>query len=1261
MLGWQGLISFYEKRQKVTELAKILEDLIPRAVKSGDGAKLAEYLKKLATIYKTEQPEKHLELLKQFLSDSDYYDLIKDQPDLPSQLDIWGLIIDKLEAEQKQSIEAETASRRFRVNGGTPAQILEGVEAEVFGVSKLGLMYRKVLDLIPESDAEQRKVWKFKLLEFNVKRIAGVKEKFELYTQIMDSARELVSVDSPLPLELLIEFADVRSPEYYNWDLLEELISRFPDSSLAKLGRGYRLSKKGDIDQAFDLLSEGMEGKPYCLFGYQCLNLIYYDAKEFETGLEYATKGKDVVKKIKAEWGVPLENVLLSMELYMGHFYRLMNIKYQMDATAIYKSILQRHPEEAGALEGYALILLEEKRLDEAFRMFEKVRTLSPTNHAVIAELGWIYCEKQKYEDAIELTTNALEVANEEIPDYYYRLGRIYWAMQDFDSSFKYFLKTIKLDHFFSRGFTYLGHYYREVVLDHSRAKKCYQKAYVLDPLDTEAALHLSDYYVLDGENEDAVNVFKHVTETSPKTSWAWRRMGYFNLKAKVYNESITCFQKALRVNTSDISCWEGLAEAYSRAGRFVAALKGFERAIQLNPKSVHANSERASVQQKTGALDEAIAGFKHTLALSEEQGKPNYIPALTGLVETYLEHAKEDFSLGFFGRAGDRCNDALKTCLVALRQDISLTIVWKLVGDTCCFFRQIPSYAHLCDYVSLRQIMKLTTDPHGVIQLKPDTSSHWVNELLATEEMSDMSLSPKATLDVLLSCATFAYKQAIVVCKNHPVVSPALWHDMAIAYYYLSINKNNELDIAINCVKVALTMSQPQYLYWNTLGVIAMTAEQYKLSQHAFIKAMEYNDKSAIAWTNYGFLSLSLKDYELANQAFSMAHSLDPEWISAWVGQAYVTRLWGDDATAIFEHAFESSNGSSLDASYGFAEAAYRKSTTNSIIAPVFAIEKLTEQRVSDAISFNLLGLLLERQGQHQRAAQVFTLAIKAVETQLEENSITTEESQSRLDKIRVNLSRCLVAIGDFQGGVESYNNHQTHTVYSQLNAGLAHYFLDQLPESLALFESALGETQDDIILRQDVAVLLAKVLWALGGEEQRAVAKEQLFSCISENSTYLPAIYSLCVMGVLEDDETLTYAALQELIKMPSEVAYKADEDQLSPWLFSKIYEIQGDDVRASRSFAKSIHKTPWLAQSWARLSKHMIESSQHDAQTTERITLASLRISAGQYDANLKSEAYQMAALGNSDRKEARKQAQRAVVTAPWRIYAWKALTI
>lgn len=550
--------------------------------------------------------------------------------------------------------------------------------------------------------------------------------------------------------------------------------------------------------------------------------------------------------------------------------------------------------------------------------------------------------------------------------------------------------------------------------------------------------------------------------------------------------------------------CWEGLAEAYSRAGRFVAALKAFGRATQLDPTSIHAHNEQAYVQQKVGLLDDAIAGFQHTLSLASQQGKPNYIPALAGLAETYLEHAKEDLQAGFFGRASDGCNKVFATALLGLEQDASVIVFWKLVGDACAFYRHVPSYLNNCAYSVLQQVMQQAMpDAHDRLKFEADTTLHWTVEFMALQDMdNDFSLPLKTALDVILSCAANAYKQVIVLCKNHPVIAPAFWHDLALVYYHICLNGNTgEAPVAIQCAKVALKLEPAQYMYWNSLGVIAMTVgEMPKLAQYAFVKAMEYNNRSAIPWTNYGFLCLSLKDYELSNQAFEMAHSLDPEWISAWVGQAYVASLWGTDAAAIFEHAFDSSNGSAMDASYGYADTVYQGLTSGQIhsntaaITPVFALEKLAEKKLNDALALNLMGLLLERLGQYGRAAEAFASAILAVEAQIEDAKLTEEQGRTRLTKIHANLGRTLCASGDFEGAIATVTD--ASGVYAQLNAGIAYYFTDKLPESLSMFELALDATQNDISLRQDVIVLLSKVLWALGGDEQRSVAKDQLFS---------------------------------------------------------------------------------------------------------------------------------------------------------------------
>lgn len=46
-----------------------------------------------------------------------------------------------------------------------------------------------------------------------------------------------------------------------------------------------------------------------------------------------------------------------------------------------------------------------------------------------------------------------------------------------------------------------------------------------------------------------------------------------------------------------------------------------------------------------------------------------------------------------------------------------------------------------------------------------------------------------------------------------------------------------------------------------------------------------------------------------------------------------------------------------------------------------------------------------------------------------------------------------------------------------------------------------------------------------------------------IADDPSYLPAIFALCVMGILQNDETLTQAALEELRKVPAETACKHD----------------------------------------------------------------------------------------------------------------------
>ncbi|KAI9312434.1 hypothetical protein BX666DRAFT_2142351 [Dichotomocladium elegans] len=1298
MLAWQGLVSFYEKRQRYDDMAKIINDLLPRVAESGDGNKVVDYLNKLVAIYDGKDEEKYVATLKLFLPSSQYYDLIKDQKGMRRPIDIWTIIAEITASNQDKLVESRIQSRRLGVRGGPIELIRPEVEAEIFSKSQLGQMYENLLELAEQNDAsaETKRDLELKLLNFYYKRIPGVADKTENYEKALRLAKSLAgaNIEALLPYTVLIETSDAKYIDDYDQGLLDKIASQFPDCGLAKLIQGYRLYLVGEVEKAFDFLGDGMDLCPVSLFGYQCLAFIYHNSKEYETGLEYATKGRDLVLKRAKDIGILQQKILDCMELYMAHCYRYMDKKYYPYALDLYRKVIVREQNEITALEGIGAILREENQLDEAMEYFEKVCTLDPGRHNPLAEIGWIYCQKGNYEKAIAYITKAIDLVDEGVPEYFYRLGRIYWAMdgeyrENTDYAFKYFMQAVKLDHEYASGFTYLGHFYREIQKDNTRAKKLYQKAFMLDPLQVDAAFHLSDYYVSNNELAEAEAVFDQVTETSPKTGWAWRRLGFSKIGKTLYGEAIACFQKALRCNSNDIRCWEGLGESYSHEGRYMAALKAFGRATDLNPSSIHANHERALVQQKIGRLDEAIFGFKKTLKLAEQQSKPNYLPALMGLADTHLEKAKEEIQEGFFGRAADSCAEIIRLALIGLQQDNTIVGLWKLIGDACSTYQVIPSYVHLCAYSELQEVMQLLLDsaPNQKLGFPDNDQSAALAEDFAQLDVQEaLLLPPNVALDVILACASFAYKQALVVCKNHRSIAPGLWHDIAILYHWMAESRSEMEqstalnDMAIRCIRTALKMEPSQYSYWNTLGVISIRTSP-KSSQYAFVKAMELNNRSAVPWTNYGFLCLSQQDYELANQAFDMAHVIDPEWISAWVGQAYVTSLWGNtDSGGIFQHAFESSNGTALDASYGYAETSFARISMSHadskgillLLSPAFALKKLTEQKLDNAQALNLLGLLLERLGHYERASEALAGAVLALKAASENGRIPDDVLKQRITIAQANLGRTLCASGDFEGAISNYEaaleyGTGSSRVYCLLGAGIACYFLDQLEESLGMFEAALNETEQDLDLRMDVTVLLSKVLWALGGDEQRAVAKNQMLASIADNPTYLPAIFSLCAMGILEGDQTLAKAALDELHKIPPNVAFESDKEQKIPWLISRFYQLQHDPVQSMQALVKGVHRLPWLGSLWSHLASNVLIN--RDISCASRMTSTALKIVATSKDASAdaKAEAYENAARtklsgsGGVATEAAKRLTQRALVMAPWRASAWRLMAV
>ncbi|KAM3588689.1 Superkiller protein 3 [Umbelopsis sp. WA50703] len=1293
LLAWQGLVNLFEKREKWSDLAETLNKLNEIYAASNDGNRLLDNISKLCDIYRSKE---------------------SDESKMPDLCPIWLEILKIKTGQEQKQIDRETQARRMRMNAGTPAKIRAQVEAEVAAKSDLGAIFETVLKEAETSDKVDADLQDLKAQYFNFlkKRIRSEKKKDEAYQKLHALAEQLCdsNVNAPEPYEFLIESSNVENYDLYDKNLCDKFASKFPEYGLSKLIEGYKVYEAGDGDEAFDLLSDGMEMSPDSLFGHQCLSWLYYNSGEFESGLEYATRGRDIALENAKFYGTTLDRVLLSMELCMATCYRRLNRKYYDDSMALCKKILSSFKDNIAALECYGLILSELDRPDEALEQFSAILKLKPTQSSAKVEIGWIYCKQGKYEEALQLIQDAIETTEEEIPEYYYRQGRVYWEMgdqykSDKEYAFKYFIKAAKIDPHFSPAFTHLGHYYRVVEENITKAIKCYQKALVLDPSAVDAAYYLTDYYQETGNLDEAETILTDVTSLLGRTGWAWRRLGFLQLKRGEYLNAIPSFQNALRSDARDVPCWEGLAESYLKEGRYIAASKAFARARQLAPNNIYTSYQSALVKQKIGSFGEAIDEYLQTLALAEDQNESPYIPALKGLADTYLLQGRDNFQQGFYGRAAECYNSVINACLVAIEHS-SFECFWETVGRALCQYQTVLSYAHIFAYAEIHKLMALLTpSPNELLKLPSDSCADLVADFTNLDVTEDFSLPRKECADVLLSCASLAYKQAIYLASQKGSHGKHYWHNLALIYYWYWQNNRSEssnddqFKMALRCMKLAMKYDDDTPAFWNTLGVIVLEHDA-KISQHAFIRAMELDPRSAVAWSNYGYLCLIQADFELANQAFETAQAIDPEFSATIIGQAYVAQLWNNSPESLFEHAYDLSNGSSLKANYGYASTVFSQVSSEPhapnpalLVPPAFALQKLTEKNPDNPAALNLYGLLLERLEQYEQAAEAFAGAVLASEERMERDSAQTETCQKHITMIHANLARTLCASGDFQGAISSYNiaieslTDNTTKLYCELGAGISYYFNNQLDEALSMFEQALSNAEGQTVeLRQNLSVLLSQVLWALGGEEQRELAQQELFKSIGENANHLPSILGLCAMGLIQDNDALTDAAIQEMLKLPIGQEGFEDHNGLAAWLLSKYYEIKGSTDDAVRALANFVHQTPNNASLWIAMASQMMGKRHFKApyltatiavSTTGLSMLASSSTASAQ-DKSLAYYNYAQSLLKQQEDSKTRKRkakdgpppdhrhdimaaAQRAVMIAPWDTKSWALLGI
>ena len=1095
---------------------------------------------------------------------------------------------------------------------------------------------------------------------------------------------------------------------------LESDISPFPKFKIDTKSQTEEVDTQPELsgDDRLLLMIEGADESSRSALSQRCMARYFVYLEEYSNAVDSARKALELVDLERKICGLEFTDnsdaVKADLATALIHH---QTPRYHAESRKLFDDILARKPDQPSALLGVGLILEEEEQYDEAISFLIRAQNNS-SDLKVKAETAWCRAlngDHKRSKDELESCLSAVDISNVRLRDFraqtLYRIGVCIWnidksrsSRKDRNGAYARFISCLQADPNHASAYTSLGIYFADYAKDKMRARKSFQKAFELSASEVEAAERLARAFA-DQAEWDLVELVAQRTVDSGKVkpppgskkrglSWPFAALGVVQLNNQEYAKSIVSFQAALRINSGDYYSWVGLGESYHNSGRYIAATKAFDQAQSLEGNLAETQRHDAwfsqymlaNVKRELGDYKEAILDYEKVLeSKSEEYG------VSIALVQTHVESAWKNIQLGFFGDAAEDAAAGLSLARKIVEYRPQAFNLWKAVGDACSIFSWTVPYTSVFPLADVRLLLDVSEDTTVYEQLSEvdGINRATVTAMFANEDSA-------ISLVICMSAAVMAHKRAIHVCSGDIHAQAVAWfnlgctehraHSCLYSQTKSKVDRTKQLKAAVRCFKRAIELEAKNADFWNALGIVT-TQMNPKVAQHSFVRSLFLNDKSAMVWTNLGTLFLLQNEYQLANEAFTRAQSQDPDYTHAWIGQAILATLLGEtiEARGLFAHAFEISDSSSLIAKRQYSlstfdhllSSPFSSNQTIDTLQPLFALHQLRSQIAPSTIFQHLSALLSERICDTASSIPALVAVCSAVESDYEVSE--SASSLSHFAHAKADLARSQLSAKDYASAAEnaemaldlssdadSIPDTQLRNKYrlsAHLTAGIAYHYLQNLDAAISMFRTALEETDGT----PDVVCVLAQVLWAKGGEDERGVAKEQLIDCLDRHPGHPGTVSILGAIAVLEGDTESMMAVSEDLhsLRVIGDTNVRRERetaDLLEALAIAGAEQSTNgnSEVRKEVQEAQAaVMLAPHQQQGWSTLG-NVTEDDDAASEVAQMALLTALQTVKGKVEEIGAGELAQMYA-GTGKVADA----QRAVLFAPWVVDGWEAL--
>jgi len=296
------------------------------------------------------------------------------------------------------------------------------------------------------------------------------------------------------------------------------------------------------------------------------------------------------------------------------------------EAEAVYRRILQQHPDHAHAMHLLGMLVQRRGDGEEALELLRRAVDLHPDEPNYRFGLAITLSAQARWPEAIAAYREAVRL-RPQWPEVWMNLGSALKAHGDAEEAQSAFRQALVLKPDLAEGWHRLA-VLQESVGRHEAALESHQRALALQA-------SRADFHVAFGNTLRAVRsydaadaAYGAALRIDPNNAVAYHARGRMQYERGDLDAARTAFMHAARLRPGDAAIHLDLGVVARELGEHKAALAHYNRALEITPDDARAHYYRGVALQELGQLTEARAAYRAAL-----ERKPDYTEVFRALV----------------------------------------------------------------------------------------------------------------------------------------------------------------------------------------------------------------------------------------------------------------------------------------------------------------------------------------------------------------------------------------------------------------------------------------------------------------------------------------------------------------------------------------------------------------------------------------------------------------------------------------------------